>query len=293
MKKLLLFTPLFSGCAALEMAQTWQLDRLRVLGAQSVPAEPQPGETVTLRSITYFPSEQPISVVWIGCLGDDATSFGCTLDPALIDSLNTPPDDPAEQLSWYLELQEAGLLGIEPDVPPTWSIPSNALDNLEDEEKEEGVSAFMNLTAIPSEMEDDDELELVYKRLPVSLNAKPNQNPTIEHIVINNTEYVPTETLTVPVNGELTLDIQFEQGAVEEYSYTNPDTGITENRTETPYISWYTEFGSFSSFVSLLPNSEVIWTAPNFETQTEIIATVRDRRGGMDWIRLTLVVEAP
>lgn len=287
----ILFLPFFTGCAALEMAQTWQLDRLRVLATKSLPAEPQPGDTVILESLTYAPAGESVdAVIWFGCLADDATAFGCTIDETILEQINAPPTDPSEQITWFAALQDAGLLGIEPAMPPTWTIPDTALDSLEEADKTEGLSAYMNLTAIPSEVEDDADIELLYKRLPISLNPEPNQNPEIAHLLVNGTEYAVGEIPKIQQNQTLNFDVQFTDGTVEEYTYTNPDTGESETRTETPYLSWYAESGEFDGFVSLLPYTEVTWTAPDYPTRSEIIVTVRDRRGGMDWLRFDVIV---
>ena len=282
-----------TGCSVQQMAQTWQLDRLRVLATQSTPAEAAPGETVVFQSLIYQPPGESLEgVVWFGCLNDSATSFGCTIDPELLDGLSEPPTDPNEQFEWFTELQEAGLLGFEPALPPSWDIPEDALDSLEEADKVEGISAFLNLTVIPTDAEDDEDVEVAFKRYPISLNPEPNENPLLSHLLVNGTEYSVDETPQITVGGTLELDIVFEEGSVEEYTYTNPDTGVSETRTETPYLSWYSESGTFSSVVSLLPYTNVEWTAPDTPSQSEIIVTVRDRRGGMDWIRFDVIVEA-
>ena len=282
-----------TGCSVQQMAQTWQLDRLRVLATQSTPAEAAPGETVVFQSLIYQPPGESLEgVVWFGCLNDSATSFGCTIDPELLDGLSEPPTDPNEQFEWFTELQEAGLLGFEPALPPSWDIPEDALDSLEEADKVEGISAFLNLTVIPTDAEDDEDVEVAFKRYPISLNPEPNENPLLSHLLVNGTEYSVDETPQITVGGTLELDIVFEEGSVEEYTYTNPDTGVSETRTETPYLSWYSESGTFSSVVSLLPYTNVEWTAPDTPSQSEIIVTVRDRRGGMDWIRFDVIVGA-
>ena len=45
----------------------------------------------------------------------------------------------------------------------------------------------------------------------------------------NTVQMVPQIT----VGGTLEFDIAFEDGAVQEYAYTNPDTGVSEIRTNT------------------------------------------------------------
>ena len=228
-----------TGCSVQEMAQSWQLDRLRVLATQSTPAEAAPGDTVEFQSLIYQPADQSLEgVVWFGCLNESATSFGCTVDPNLLDGLSEPPTDPNEQLAWFTELQEAGLLGFEPVLPPSWTIPEEALDTLEEADRVEGISAFLNLTVIPTEAENDEDIEVAFKRYPISLNPEPNENPLLSHLLVNGTEYSAGEVPRITVGGTLEFDVAFEDGAVQEYTYTNPDTGVSEIRTETPYFSW-------------------------------------------------------
>ena len=102
-----------TGCSVQEMAQAWQLDRLRVLATQATPAEAAPGETVAFESLVYQPDGESLEgIVWFGCLNESATSFGCTLDPEVLDGLSEPPTDASINL--FTELQEIGLLGFEP-----------------------------------------------------------------------------------------------------------------------------------------------------------------------------------
>ena len=59
---------IWSGCGGSEMAEEWQLDRLRILGAQATPAEPAPGETVTFESLVFVPEESELeSLLWMAC----------------------------------------------------------------------------------------------------------------------------------------------------------------------------------------------------------------------------------
>ena len=49
-----LLSPLL-GCGQSEQAQSWDLDRSRILAARSDPAEPQLGQTATITSYRYTP----------------------------------------------------------------------------------------------------------------------------------------------------------------------------------------------------------------------------------------------
>ena len=135
---------LLTGCNALDMAQTWQLDRIRILGAQAQPAEPRPGDQVAFTSLVFTPANQSLeSVIWFACLPDGATSFGCSLDEDLLDSFENQPDTPEEQLELFQSLQEAGFAGIEPDLPLGWTVPDTALDALSEEEKIEAETRLL------------------------------------------------------------------------------------------------------------------------------------------------------
>ena len=283
---------LFTGCQSLELSETWQLDRLRILGAQAVPAEVQPGQSVTFSSLTYIPSEQTIdTVIWFGCLPEEATSFGCTIDPNILSDFNEPPTDPVEQQEWFLALQAAGFLGAEPMIQPSWTIAEDALAMLSEEDQVEGLSAFINITAIPADSTDSEDIELAYKRLPISTNSQPNQNPYLSHFLINSVEFPNNATLSIAHNTTLDIDVVFSDGSIESYPYINNVSGVSETRTEEPYCTWYTTDGSFDQYFSLYPYTEVAWTSSDISQSNQIIVVARDRRGGMDWMTLNVEVQ--
>lgn len=280
----------FFSCAALEMAQTWQLDRLRILAAKAEPAEPQPGDSVSFSSLIYSPQDEDVeSVIWFGCLPDDASSFGCTIDPSIMEQFDSPPEDPQEQLAFFQELQEAGFIGAEPDFPPIWTVPEDALDGLDEAQKIEGRSAFINITAIPSDSDQQEDIELAYRRIPVSLSDAPNQNPVIESFSINETIYFEGDVFYAKANESYDIDLKLSSDSVEEYSYINIQ-GEEELRTEEPYFTWYLEAGEFLQYFTLYPYNAVVWTAPSKAHQGRIQVVVRDRRGGMNWASLTVEV---
>src|SRR5262245_18177166 len=78
---------LLAGCNVDELSQSYQLDRLRVLAVRATPAEPRPGETITLDAYTYDPDGDELGILWFGCLPDATDEFGCTVDPSVLESL--------------------------------------------------------------------------------------------------------------------------------------------------------------------------------------------------------------
>ena len=60
----------------------------------------------------------------------------------MFSSFETIEDLPfEEQMELFSELQESGFAGVEPALPLGWTVPEDALYNLSEEDKEEGVSA--------------------------------------------------------------------------------------------------------------------------------------------------------
>jgi hypothetical protein len=276
-------TLLLAACSPPQLAASWQLDRLRILAVQATPAEPQPGDTVSFRSLVYQPAELELEgVLWFACLPESADEFGCAVDSTLLDDLDPKNPDMGA-------LFEAGFIGYEPFLAPTWTAPADALDGLDDIDAQEGVSALVNLTALPKDAEDDSDFELAYKRLPISLAQTPNSNPTITELLVDGAA-LTDGTLTTTAGTTHAIDPILSDDTVETYTYTGSD-GTQEERTEEPYFTWYTEGGLFDQTFSLYPYSDVEWTAPEGPFEGAVVVVMRDRRGGMAWSSLNVIVE--
>jgi hypothetical protein len=274
---------LANACSDGHVSQSWQIDRMRILAVrtsvlndQGVPtsqAEPQPGDSVQLASLTVHPDIEVPHVIWTGCLTDASSLFGC------------PPS-------------QDSILGIEPFMPPRLVVPENVLDGLSEEEKNEGLSYLFTLLAVPDVEEIDENLdpesfsndeEIATKHMPVSLAETPNHNPFIEQILIEKNPFGPGTSLSVTPGQSYFIEPVLAFGP-EEYLFIN-SKGERETRIEEPYFTWYSTEGSFD-----LPYSEygdapgVNWTAPKTPLRTEatLWVVVRDRRGGMGWAEQSL-----
>jgi hypothetical protein len=296
---------LLLGCGGNPLAQSWQLDRLRVLAVKGEPAEPRPGETVTFDSLLYLPEGQHLSLLtWFACLPEDSDSFGCTTDPTITEELaGLDPSTLSEEELAALqeELAEAGLIGAEPWLPPSWTVPIDALDGLSEEERNEGVSALVSLTAIPEGALSASDLELAFKRLPVSEALTPNHNPEVTGFRVDGEELAPDAVLRLGWGEAPTIEVLLAEDAIETYLYLSEE-GEQEERVEEPYVSWFAEAGEFDQPYGLHPYLDAVWTAPSARLsslrwpapressrQLRLSAVVRDRRGGMGWA--SLVVE--
>ena len=285
------FTPILfaiTGCSANEMAQSWEIDRMRILavqasvvdetGALTPQAEPQPGDTVLLRSLTVHPEIEAPHVIWTGCVSESSDAFGCT-----------PSDD------------GDGFLGIEPFAPPSFVVPADVLDELTEEEKQEGLSYLLTLIAVPDIEELDEDLspdafttdeEIATKYIPISLAETPNNNPFVEQVLVEKVPVGTGTTLTVSPGQSYLFEPVLAFGP-EEYTYIN-SSGEAETRTEEPYFSWYSTEGSFDRPFSDYENDPgVSWTAPSdpMRSEARLWIVVRDGRGGMGWVEQTLLFE--
>jgi len=271
------------GCVQQELSQNWQLDRTRILGAKAEPAEAQPGELVQFQSFVYSPQAIE-SVIWFACLPESATDFGCTVDPSLLEDMQSG-DEPD-----FNALLEAGFAGAEPMFPATWTTPTDALDGLSEAQAHDGLSAFVTLSAIPEGADENTDIEVAYKRFPISNSPTPNHNPSIDSLAINDTPYTDAEIFMAKAGETYTITPNFAEDQIETYRFLNRD-GEYEERVEEPYFSWFTDNGIFDQPLSLHPFNSVEWTAPNTATEGKIITIMRDRRGGIAWYWLNIEVQ--
>lgn len=268
---------MLSGCLTQSLSPAWFIDRTRLLAVRAEPAEPRPGDLVTFTSLAVDPA-QDLLIVWTGCVLESSSSFGCdTTDPDAI-----------------------SLLGVEPLLPPSLQVPADLLDDLPEEDRDEGKNYFLTLSALPGdtdlsaieELDQDDLLELGIKRLPVSESTTANHNPEIRQLLIDGViEVLPGGVLTVQRGQTYSIEPILNEDAIEAYEYVTSD-GVTEPRVEEPYFTFYATDGSYVVDYSLYPYGAVDWTAPvdPLGDTLTIWSVVRDRRGGMGWFTLTVEV---
>jgi hypothetical protein len=284
---------LLSGCTVDELSQSYQLDRLRILAVRATPAEPRPGETITLEAYTYDPEGRDLGILWFGCLPDSADEFGCQVDPSVLESiLGADLSDLTKEeiAALYEKLVAAGVIGLDPILPATWTVPPDALEGLEGNAALEGVSAVVSLQALPLvEDVDPDDAELAYKRVPISLAKTPNQNPEILGLAFDGTILQDGGRVEVARFAEYSIEPAVPDEAIESYTFVG-EGGVAETRTEEPYFTYYAEGGEFDQPYSLWPSSIAYWTTPEEPGEYEIRCVMRDRRAGMGWARMTAIV---
>lgn len=291
---------LLAGCDRVEVAESWQIDRLRVLAVAGEPAEPRPGDTVRFSSLVVSPNTAVALTTWFACLPESADATACAVDTSVLDGLNPDTFDeltPEEQAALFQKLLDAGLIGAEPYLSPVWTVPGDALDGLTEAEKLEGTNALVSVTALPEADDNGDgvvdeaDIESAYKRIPVSLAATPNHNPSITGFLVDGAHWDGVTPLAVTPGQTYRVAAVLGPGAVEGYQYTTDD-GTVEDRVEEPYFSWYAQEGGYDTVNTLYPTLEVSWTAPADSQRPEqsLWVVMRDRRGGMAWAELPLIL---
>ncbi|MSQ03366.1 MAG: hypothetical protein EXR71_15980 [Myxococcales bacterium] len=280
-----------AGCDTEELSQSWQIDRLRVLAVATEPAEPRPGELVTFSALIVSPVDPVAGSAWFVCSSGSADDFGCAVDPALFEDGSLEEADPEA-------LAAAGFIGFLPALPPAWVVPADYLDTLAEPERLEGSFAMTYIAAIPEVPEGEtlteDQVELAYKRVPVSLATTPNHNPGVLIWHVDGLPINPGAEVLLDPGQAYDLRAELTPDSVESYTFVTNE-GVAQLRTEEPYLSWYLEDGSFSQSNSLFPLDGTVYFSPGVPVAetASLWVVVRDRRGGMGWSELRLRFRAP
>lgn len=264
-----------------DLSPAWLVDRPRLLAVRADPPEVRPGEQATFEALLPTPGlDAPLTRIWFACPPEDpgGIGFGCFLDLGGLDI-----DDPAD-------LFEQGLIGVEPGLPPRYTVAEGVLDDLtEPYDRQRGRHVLVQVAALPDDLEADDagdidfnELEVGYKRLVVSEAPTPNRNPEVVALRVEDHEVEPGVVVHVEAGQRYDIEAVLADDAVETYDYLNRH-GDVEQRTEEPYASWFATGGTITRSTTLHPHTWTTWTAPESGERGTWYVVVRDRRGGMAW----------
>ncbi len=273
-----------------ELEPDWFVDRPRVLAVRADPPEARPGDLVTFSALIPQPGVDPYAVIWLACppVDDSGSGFGCSI-PADLDLEGATP----------AELAALGLIGFEPGLPPAYTVPADALEGLSDADRLEGSYTLIQVSALPQAYLDPEtapdeidfnDVEAAYKRLVVSDAPTPNQNPEILAFTVDGLRVPNDAVLHVDSGQTYELGALIPASSIESYSFVNSE-GVTEERTEEPYLAWFATGGDLLESVTLVPYVEASWVAPAAGETGTVWAVLRDRRGGMSWIAQDWVAE--
>jgi hypothetical protein len=255
------------------------VDKLRLLAIRADPPEVAPGGAAALTALLVDPADEIGFTVWTACSPEEVTDFGCPLDPSVFgDELPSPE-----------QLEEAGVIGVEPGFPPTFVAPVDALDDVPATERAEGVNWTVGALALPDETEPTEEfdfnrVESGFKRVVVSDSPAPNRNPRITGFTVDGVPVDPGQVVVLDPGEPYYLGLELADDAVETYPYTTPD-GVEEQRVEEPFAEWYASDGEVDEFFTLHPFLDSTWVSPGAPgVEGRWWAVLKDRRGGITWV---------
>lgn len=248
---------------------------LRILAIQADPPELAPGETAVFRALIADPDDLSDNTLWVACGPDRASDFGCPFDPAALDEDATIED-----------LIAAGVIGFEPDLPPSLTADAAWLEGLSDDERLEGINWTVNALALPADAPAGDDfdfnsVESAFKRVVVSEAPTPNNNPGIVSFAVDGVPIDGAAVVLVDAGEPYELAPILADDAIETYTFRNVD-GEDEQRVEKLYAEWYATGGTVDEFNTLDPFLESTWIAPSEpEAEGTWWVVLKDRRGGI------------
>lgn len=262
-----------------DLTPAWKADTLRILAIQAEPPELAPDEDATFTALIAAPLGEAGGTLWVACSPEETTPFGCAVDFSVLGEDATPN-----------ELNEAGVIGFEPGFSPAWTAPADALDDLSEADRLEGLGFTVQSTVLPPDGADADAefdfatFESGYKRIIVSEATTPNDNPLIESFAVDGVLIAQGDVVEVDAGQPYELAIVLPDETIQTYEYVNPE-GELEERIEEPFVSWYATEGSAMEDTTLYPFTQSDWTSPELTGEEGFwYAVVRDRRGGVSWI---------
>jgi hypothetical protein len=278
-----------------DFAPASQVSSLRVLGMRAEPAEPRPGQGLTLRALVVDPTrpDAGTAMLWLGCAPTaEAVESPCSNTDALL-SLTAASDGGFPP--------GVALLGLGPQVAtqaPVNVFPADAGVA----ERQQGVlgSAVLIAAAAPPPTTPAEATALLDRvrngevprqvalfRYPISESETPNHNPVLDGYVVNGEPLPRGATLGVPAPS-VTVDLAVPDEAFEPYVQHAPTEDL--QRTEALAARYYA--------TQLLVDIEAVQVRGTVEEKLlpggftsdpqsrfgRLWTVVRDTRGGQAWL---------
>ncbi len=254
----------------------------RVIGLVAEPPAVGPSDSFKLTAVEYNPVEVERS--WSVCLisGGVFTNFACVSDELVL----ALPDVDAE-IDVDLGPDGLNVLGVLAEFFASedgQEVASSCGDACTGRDGEQNPYFDLQI-ALNSTWADGSRLT-TYKSVRVHLDdAARNQNPEIADLVIQDkaagAAVVPGEVLELSVFADLEMLERYVDEGGREY-----DEELT--------FTWYASAGEFSNPVTFGADLDTTLTLPDEmdATQLEIFVVARDGRGGADFLKMSVPVEA-
>jgi hypothetical protein len=246
------------------------IDRMRVLGAKSEPAEAAPGSRVTLTAFVVGASGA-VNIDWAACI-EPPIAGSATINPQCIERDTAPflvPLGSGSMLDAQLPAFDPGIFG-DPDITGGVYVPVRFRSS------SGGVSVDSIL------------------RLRIAGMGAPNHNPRIESILVGGaTPLDASSPFPVDARGAVTLRAHFADGSAESYGAFDADGGV-QSVTELLEVTWFATAGHFSDGTVSADSDSTLSldrNPPRPGSLVDVYAVGRDERGGLDLMHRTLVAK--
>jgi len=293
----------FAACTPEDFPTETLVDRLRMLGLTSTPADLAPGETARLLALVVDPSRpgQATTTFWIGCDPDpfNLNRSACA-DPAVV-------NDPSRLGDMTALPPGVKFIGL--NAQAVYAAPKGLFDALapDDPQRAAGTSGQVLTISIAEEVSPTasmEELRAVFARVQrkevkslislfrvrISEDPERNTNPRITTLLVDDAPWPTGARVMMKPAQQLRLDVEGPDEVFEPFTAQTPSGA--EARTERVLIAWYSTAGRFSEErTALREGVKTKYTAPGAkpfdpvpERRTGTFWTVlRDTRGGLGW----------
>lgn len=308
MRRLALVLFALVGCTPDDFPVESNVDRLRVLGIASNPADLHPGETAQLSGLVLDPTRpgQATTTFWIGCDPDPFNlNRSVCADPAVI-------NDPSKLGD--MSALPAGVKFIGLDGQAAYSAPRGVFDVLASDDPRRVLGTVGQVLAISIAEEISptapmDELRALFEkvqrgevrslvslfRIHLSEDPERNHNPVVQTLFVDDEPWPAGARVMLAPDQRVKFDVDAADEAFEPYTASTPNG--PEARTERILVAWYSMGGRFSEErTAMREGVKTFYTAPGSkrfdplpERRTSTMWTVlRDTRGGLSWSEFPL-----
>jgi hypothetical protein len=292
-----------AACTPEDFPTETLVDRLRMLGVKSTPADLAPGETARLQPLVVDPTRagQPTTTFWIGCDPDplNLNRSACS-DPAVVND----PSRLGDMMSLPPGVKFIGLNG-----QALYSAPRGLFDALaaDDSARVTGTSGQVLTISIAEDVSPTasmEELRAVFARVQqkevkslislfrvrISEDPERNTNPRVTQLSVDDVPWPAGARVMVKPAQQVRLDVEGPDEIFEPFTAQTPNGAAA--RTERVLIAWYSTSGRFTEErTALREGVKTKFTAPggtSFDPVPErrtgtLWVVLRDTRGGLDW----------
>lgn len=295
----LLSVALSVGCRPTLDDRPWLVTRPQIIGLKASSPEVRPGTAVTFEVVALDPAG-PVDTsptTWAFCGMPKPPAEANVVAPACL----TPaaPDATGSPVSLTVPVDACELFGPDTPQPAPSEPPSRPADP-------DATGGYYQPIAIDLSESVAVGLERVTCDLPqASLDAArafqaaytANVNPMISELAVTLSG-ADIDPAAVPAGASVQIAVSWPAGSAESFALYDRTTASVVETQETLTAAWFVTGGDLDRAATEVTDSMVLsaaatWTAPGQPGPVQLAVTLRDSRGGMDAMTMSLSIVAP